>query len=53
MCVSRTLEQWAALKSYFLSAEDEVTADTIGEELSSDLNYAYFLFLDTVLPLFT
>ena len=41
------------MKSYFLSAEDDVTADNIGEELSSDLNYAYFLFLDTVLPLFT
>ena len=52
MCVSRTLEQWKTLKSYFLSAEDDVTADTIGKELSSDFNYAYFLFLDTVLPLF-
>ena len=52
MCVSRTVEQWKALKSYFLSAEDDITADTIGEELSSDLNYAYFLFLDTVFPLF-
>ena len=34
MCVSRTLEQSTALKSYFLSAEDDVAADNIGEELS-------------------
>ena len=47
MCVSRTLEQWN------LSAEDDITADNIGEELFSDLSYVYFLFLDTVLPLFT
>ena len=53
MCVARIVEQWQALKSYFLSLEEDITADSIGEYLGNDLNYTYFLFLNMVLPMFT
>ena len=52
ICIRRMLEQWDALRAYFMSESDDV-ADDIGEKLSDALNHLYIIFLATVLPMFT
>ena len=51
-CVNRTLEQWPALTSYFLSEADNLKAQKIQERLVDHEMKLYFMFLQVQLPIF-
>ena len=51
-CVDRTLEQWPALTSYFLSEADNNKAQKIQERLLDHEMKLYFMFLHVQLPIF-